>query len=86
MIFLIIFKYCAKHKLVDMIDLNNINKQCIEINCNTRANYGLPGKKPEYCAKHKKIGTIVNSRTKCKYNTCKELAFYGKHFILRGEN
>lgn len=74
-------KYCATHKLDNMIDVRT--KLCIIDNCNTGALYGKPGTKISYCATHKEKGMIRKSNRKCIEKQCSELAVWGINWTPR---
>ena len=74
--------YCSKHKLEDMIDVNN--KRCISENCNTQPNFNFLGKKAIYCSKHKLDGMIDVTNKRCiseNCNTCANFNVLGKKAI-----
>ena len=58
-----------------MEDLKNI--KCKESGCNTRPNFGLPGKKAEYCKEHSKDGMEDLKNKKCKESGCKTIPNFG---------
>ena len=59
-------KYCGKHKINNMIDLNN--KLCENENCVTRASFNYIGQtKAKYCVEHKLIDMIDVKNKKCMH-------------------
>ena len=70
-------KFCFEHKTNEMVDVRH--RKCVE--CDQRDYYGKPGKPTTHCFKHRKIGMIRNSNSKCKSPKCKEPALYGKNFV-----
>ena len=80
--------HCGGCSLTNMVDIKS--PKCNHPNCNTRASYGYCGQNKTKCAKHHiKNKMFVNSKRKCLYNDCKEIAIYGKtdpnHCILHIE-
>ena len=70
-------RFCSKHKQPYMVDV--ISTQCKHYNCDMQARYGIPGYKPEFCARHKTShpGLIKRPRTRCLDPNCNEWAIYG---------
>lgn len=76
-------KRCVRHKTDEMIDI--CHKRCEHKECSVRLqpwHYGYPGQPIKYCAKHKKIGMMKYSKTRCSFKDdddvkCKETAIYG---------
>ena len=65
--------YCASHKSLEMVDV--MNTKCQHPGCDTRVRYGIPGKSPTHCAKHRETGMIQRPNSKCI--SCKAPAIYG---------
>jgi len=52
-------------------------KTCKENGCKTQPNFGLPGKKAEYCKEHSLDGMDCVTVKKCKENGCKTIPTFG---------
>ena len=65
--------YCPIHKTPEMV--NVVSKLCQHPGCDIRTRYGIPGKSPTHCAKHREVDMIRRPNSKCI--SCKELAVYG---------
>lgn len=69
--------YCFKHKLNNMININDIKRQCIIDDCNIRAIYNFSNiKKAIYCKKHKLENMINIIDKRCKYLHCHKIPTY----------
>ena len=58
-----------------MIDV--INKRCLHDGCDILPNYGLPGKKPEYCKKHATAKMVDLKSKTCLFEGCDIQPVYG---------
>jgi len=69
--------YCNKHKLDNMININDIKRSCIIDNCNIRPIYNYENeKKGIYCNKHKLNNMINVLNKKCNYKDCNKIPIY----------
>jgi hypothetical protein len=69
---------CASHKTDDMIYLSGyFCEECHRAKIQTHASYGFPGRNPHSCSKHKTDGMIVDPKSKCRENNCKNHAVHG---------
>ena len=67
--------YCSNHKKINMINVKE--PRCIEDNCSTRPNYGLPNGKPTHCSTHKKENMINLYSKKCLFENCMKEPNFG---------
>jgi len=68
-------KYCATHKLEDMINVKH--KTCAHEGCKTLPTYNLPGQKVAiYCATHKSEDMVNVINKTCAHDGCKKQPVY----------
>lgn len=65
--------YCSSHRLSEHINVRI--KKCMD--CSSRVYYGIPGRPPTRCAKHKEDGMLPNPRKRCEEPKCTEIAVFG---------
>ncbi len=65
--------YCVTHKTPEMVNVKD--RKCQHLGCATHAWYGIPGKPPTHCAKHREAGMIQRPNSNCI--SCKGPAIYG---------
>ena len=67
--------FCAVHKKDGMADVKS--KRCAHVGCDTRAGFGFPGLDRTRCKQHIEENMLVNPKSTCTYDKCKEQALYG---------
>jgi len=68
-------RFCAEHKLENMIDIKN--KQCEHIGCKTRPNFNYQGQtNSRFCAEHKLENMIDVKHKQCEHAGCKKQPIY----------
>jgi hypothetical protein len=72
--------HCADCKLPEMHDIHHT--LCV---CGKIAKFGIPGQKPSKCTLHQEAGMILEPRTRCKEEVCKEWATYGLVYCVSCE-